>query len=204
MIQSIHTSRMKLLLGIILILTELICNAQIDRLPPNRDNCVSLNEMTPVVSGRITTILSGDSTPNYFYNFCQIDSIRVVFNDSCPIAPLIISGIINGQVLKDAWFHLTYSDDIPFESDYNVLIGDEKGNIDKWEGYYIFFGIKALTSFFTENTRVFSLESYSGRGDESTIFYLELKNPNTSSEMSLEEFMKYATVSCLKRWYCRI
>jgi hypothetical protein len=194
---------MKKLLSILFVLLNLTALSQIKSDAPDRDNCWFINYCDTVISGQLIGTFQGDTTRQCKLYYYQIDSLRVIFTDSCPIAPIIKKGLLSGRLLMDVGFHLTHYNDIVFET-LIYKIKDESNKIETWEGYYIFFGVEELYTLETNQTRVFGLTSYSGGGDEYIVYYLELENLSSNKATLLDDFMKKAYISCLKSWYGRI
>ncbi len=167
--------------------------------PPSKKECKPIKETSDVVKDRIIFVQSETSKQDLL-NYCQVDSIRFVYSDSCLIAKFIKNGILNPNVLMKTGFHIYYSEDLINES-YIYKILTEKGTNENWLGYYLFFGIDEVENLRTDKHRVLKLTSCSDHGDEKNIIYLELENLSATSKTTLTEFIENAQISCFLYWY---
>jgi len=166
--------------------------------PPDKNDCNVILKKHQVVLGKII-IIPFDSSQQKEFNYCQSDSIRVIYNDSCLITSFLKNGILNGNVLMQIGFYPIPYENIIYETNIQK-IKNESGSIDSWNGYYIFFGINEVENLRTKNNRILRLSS-SGRGDESSFFYLELENINATYKTTISDFIKNANIVCFKYWY---
>lgn len=171
---------------------------------PDMKDCISPQKEYPVIEGKIVFVYNNDSLQQYAGNFSQIDGFRVVYNDTCPFAPLIRRGILNGNVMNDVGFNSYDRNFFTYESDMPIKVINESGQEELWNGNYIFFGSEFLDSISTGQKRVFKLDCTSGGLDGISYFYFELINPKANSNTQIAEFMEGAYIACLRPWYNRI